>query len=188
MRTDIARRPDLDMVGRQIHLRISPDRDSQVQVRRDRPEDAHIVHAAAVLRPLILQGDPVYHGTLFKALGYLTRDATAPWPEHVRNQRRAWHLLTTQSYWSMQVGDVDHGWTTEMRTDRQIAMDWLYADVVHADQAHQDAIRHIPEQDRLLAGTLLVRDGIVLTDSTTKLIGALEAASALTGRPPTPSE
>jgi hypothetical protein len=183
MRTDIAKRPDLDTVGRQIHLRIGPDGAAQVQVRRDRPEDAHIFHAAAVLRPLIIQRDPVYHGTLFKALGYLTRDAPPPWPVHVRNQKRAWQLLTTQSYWSMQIGDVDHGWTTELRTDRQIAMDWLYADVVHADTARQEAIRHIPEEDRLLAGVLLVRDGIVLTDSTTKLINALEAADALSGRP-----
>jgi hypothetical protein len=62
-------------------------------------------------------------------------------------------------------------------------MDWLYADVVHADVQRQDAIKQIPEEERLMAGLLLVRDGVVYTRSSLNSITALEEARSLTPRP-----
>lgn len=59
--------------------------------------------------------------------------------------------------------------------DREIAEHWLYADVVHSDPDREFSIRHIPETERLMAGNLWVRDGILLTRATQQLIVDLEA-------------
>ena len=183
MRTGIAKRDDLDTLGNLVHIRVNPLDPSKFQIRHDRPEEAQIVHAAAVLRPLILQGDPVYHGKVMKALGLLAMGATEQWRTLVTNEREAWKQITTRARWDVQVGAANGEWQTETRSDRAIAMDWLYADVVHADAQRQDAIKHIPEEERLMAGLLLVRDGVVYTRSSLNLIRALEEAGSLSPRP-----
>ena len=58
MRTGIAQRDDLDTLGSQVQIRVNPLDPAKFQIRRERPEEAQIVHAAAVLRPLIVQRDP----------------------------------------------------------------------------------------------------------------------------------
>ena len=183
MRTSIAQRDDLDTLGSQILIRINRLGPSKSQIRQERPEEEQIVHAAAVLRPLILQGDPVHHGKVMKALGLLAMGATEQWRTHVSNEREAWKQITTVTRWNLQVGATNGEWQTETRSDRAIAMDWLYADVVHADVQRQEAIKHIPEEDRLMAGLLLVRDGVVYTRSSQNLIRALKEAGALAPHP-----
>jgi hypothetical protein len=185
MRTAIAQRDDLDTLGSQILIQINRLGPSKSQIRRERPDEEQIVHAAVVIRPLILQGDPVYHGKVMKALGLLATDATEQWRTQVTNEREAWRQIMTVARWTLQVGATNGEWQTEMRSDRAIAMDWLYADVVHADVQRQEAIKHIPEEDRLMAGLLLVRDGVVYTRSSQNLIRALKEAGALAAHPVT---
>lgn len=183
MRTGIAQRDDLDTLGSQVQIRVNPLDPSKFQIRRERPEEAQIVHAAAVLRPLIVQRDPVFHGKVMKALGVLAIGATEQWRTLVSNEREAWKQITTCARWDVQVGATNGEWQTKTRSDRATAMDWLYADVVHADVQRQDAIKQIPEEERLMAGLLLVRDGVVYTRSSLNSITALEEARSLTPRP-----
>jgi hypothetical protein len=61
-----------------------------------------------------------------------------------------------------------------LRTDRQIARDFLYGDLVHADAEARRRLRIVPYDERLLAAVVWVAKAIRLTQATKQLIIDLE--------------
>lgn len=180
LRTAIAQRDDLNRLG--VEFSIEMTADGRGRLERSRPEEDHIVAAAAKIRPLILERDPVYHGKVMNALGFLAQQAPEPEREKIAGLRKAWQTITTQVRWYLIVGDVAGTWQSQRMSDRDIAMNWLYADVIHATAENQKAIAHISEDERLYCGLVLVRDGVVLTMNTRRLIAHLDTSGHLTAR------
>jgi hypothetical protein len=83
-------------------------------------------------------------------------------------------------YWSLGVsGGVEDGDSATMRSDREIAGDWLYGDLIHADPQRRQKIRHIPDHYKLLAGLLWVKDSILMVRATQQVIIDLQNQNEL---------
>ncbi len=69
-----------------------------------------------------------------------------------------------------------------MRTDRQIARDFLYGKLVHADPEARQRLRSVPENEQLLAAVVWVADATRLTQATKQLIIDLQDGGYFTSR------
>lgn len=109
-------------------------RDGQTYLTFTAPPEELMESAAARVRPLLLNEDPVYVPTVMKALSYLVRDRTGL-TRGLRDQRRQWEARVKKD------GEPRDGYViiredaetggSHSRTDRQLAYAWLYGDVVH---------------------------------------------------------
>jgi hypothetical protein len=70
----------------------------------------------------------------------------------------------------------------QLRTDRQIAHDFVYGDLVHADPKARKRLRMIPEDDRLFAAVVWIADATRRTLATKQLIADLTEAGHLPSR------
>lgn len=139
---------------------------------REHPPVEEIEAAAARLRPLFLERDGIHYNQVAKAVSSLTQNSAPEVIQRVTACREAWRSLPGSETWFMQAGTESD--MTPQTSDRQIAKDWLYGDLIHADAEAQYRIRHIPEDDRIMAALLWVKDSILLTRATYQLIVDLE--------------
>lgn len=182
--SELVRREDLATLGSTMKL-IASVEDGSTSWRRDQavPPDYYVESAATRVRPFFNNDDPVFHGRVTNALLNLLTDTTpAEVKQVLRSLKKAWAKDEDNYRWSMGVaiaGDPPG----QMLTDRQIARDWLYADLVHADADARQRIRHIPREHRLLAATSWVTDIATLTQATKQTYIDLRDAGCLTPRP-----
>lgn len=183
MDTAIACRADVASLGSTIRIIVAVGQLGMTRLEQDQPPVAEVVEAAVRLRPLFLDREEIHHMKVMHALGLLTRSAAPANREVVAKLKKAWGGFPSTRYWDVATargtGDLD---SAPLRSDRQVAADWLYGDLVHADPERRRRIQHLSEGDRLMAGLLWVKDGILLTRATQQLIIDLETAGELKPR------
>lgn len=181
--SEIARRADLATVGTTMKLIVSLADGVPSQMIREVPREADVESAAARVRPLFLQDDPVHHGKVTNAMGGLAQSAPEPQRQAIKQLKKTWQDMDTGYRWSVAVNVGAPPEPEQHRTDRQIARDFVYGDLVHADPEARQRLRLIPEGDRLLAAVVWVADAIRRTQATKQLIVDLKDAGYLTPRP-----
>jgi hypothetical protein len=151
-----------------MHVAIGPD--GKGAVSWEGANEAYVDQAAAKLRPLVLNDDPVHAPTVLgRALGQL-QDGEIK--QQVAAIQKQWQTFNEVSYFSFgtthEVGiRPDAG---EMRTDRQIAMDYLYGSLIHHNAENRSRNRYVGDGAIRQAVALWVRDAILLTEATRRMI------------------
>ncbi|MGY1608739.1 hypothetical protein [Geodermatophilus sp. SYSU D00700] len=183
--SEVARSEDFATVGTTFNLIASIiDGDVRHRIEYELPREADIESAAARVRPLYLQQDPVFHGKVTNALkGLAQHHASDAEKVQVQKLKEAWQKQEESYRWSMGASKAPGDRAGQMRTDRQIARDFLYGDLVHADPEARARIRYIPQNERLLAAVVWVADATKLTQATKQLYIDLGNTGSLTPRP-----
>lgn len=184
--SELARRDDLATMSSTMKLIASLDSRSGTttwQLERTVPPDFYIESAAGRVRALFNNDDPVFHEKVTNALLGLLADSTpAGVKQAVRTLKKAWHQDENNYRWSLGIASAGDP-PGQMRTDRQIARDWLYGDFVHADAEAQRRLRNVPREERLFAAASWLADVIRLTRATKQMYVDLRDAGCLTPRP-----
>ncbi len=180
---ELARREDLATVGTSGKFIASLAKGQPVvwSMERSHPPESDVESAAARLRPLFLQDERVQYGRVTNALGALAQGAPEPQRELVKLLKKAWEQHETGYRWA--IGSTRSGGSREMRNDRQIARDFLYGDLMHADAAARQRLRGVPQGERLVAATAWAADAIKLTLATKQLVVDLRDGGYLSPRP-----
>jgi hypothetical protein len=182
--SEIARRDDLATVGSTMKVVAAVTAGAtHYRLERQRPPVADIEAAVSRVRPLFAEDDLVFHRTVTGALGALAQHAPQDTKNQVRELGAAWRAHETSVRWGMASSlsplPDDQRW----RNDRQIARDFIYGDLLHADPEARRRLRGIPEDERLPAAAVWVADATRLTLATKQLILELRDAGLLTPRP-----
>ena len=182
--SEIARREDLATLGSTMNLVASVQKgETTWRMERSVPPDFLIESAATRVRPLFTNDDPVFHGRVTNALlGLLTDTTPASVKQGLRSLKKAWAQDEDHYRWSLGIATAGDP-PGQMRTDRQIARDWLYGDLVHADAEARRRLRNVPRHERLLAALSWVSDVIKLTQATKQACVDLRDAGCLAPRP-----
>lgn len=180
MDSKIAQRADVATLGSTMNVIFTVNRPGLARIEREHPLVEEIEQGATRVRPLFLEREEVHHMKVLKALGLLSKDAGPPHTEVVKQLRQAWKDFPTSSRWGLAVASAaDDAGEAPFRSDRAIAWDWLYGDLLHADPDRRQRLRHVPESERIMAGLLWVKDAVLLTMATQHLITDLEEAGGL---------
>lgn len=175
MDSAISRRVDVATLGTSMHILGVVGRPDLHQIGWDQPPMEAIEQAAIRLRPIFLENEEVFYNKIMNGLAYLAQEAPTESRQVIIEVKAAWKELTRGMYWSLAVAaDAKDRDESPMRTDREIALDWLYGDLVHADPQRRDRLKNIPHHYRVLAGLLWAKDGILLTRATQQLIADLD--------------
>jgi hypothetical protein len=132
------------------------------------PPEEQMESFAARVRPLLLDGDPVYLPKVLKALSYFVREV----PEYqlaCRQLRDRWKDVDPRDgeLAGYLVQQVDTGKeTSSTASDSVLALAWLYGDVVHADAGRQAAAGDISIDERYRsAAHTVARIAVLLLDT-----------------------
>jgi len=89
--SEIARREDLATVGTTMRFIGSlSERVTSWRMEREQPREADIESAAARVRPLFLNEDPVFHGKVTTAIGGLVQGAPEEIKQAIKALKKAW--------------------------------------------------------------------------------------------------
>jgi hypothetical protein len=168
MSTDAAQREDLATMGSSLQVMVRAGAREQRIWRTHLPE-TELIHAAAIIRPVILQRELVHLGRVVGAIGFLTRDASDEVQRVVRVLRRSWHPNLYGERWVVMVAHPLEGQATRL-TDVDIAELWFNAHVWHDDQDKQWALRYIDTDECLICGTVWMSDRILVVRAVQQLI------------------
>jgi len=168
-----AQRDDLDGLGSEFHLLVTET--PTAAMSHTLPNREQIEAAITRIRPLMMPGEPIYYDKFTGALGWLVRSGGAHDRERIARLRGAWQELPSRARWYMDVLNPDTGKHSTLLSDREIAAAWLYGELLHAETSRQQEIVHLPEAQRLFAALALVRDAIVITRNTVRMIDDLQA-------------
>jgi hypothetical protein len=139
------------------------------------PPEETTESAAARVRPLLLQGDDCYYANVLAALGYFLRDHSER--GNVREALRAWRArvdepkVPTDAGYIVQIKDESTGEEGSMR-DLQLALAWIYGDVVHHDSDRRAGARVFGVEERYRAAVPLVAFVML---SAVRLLGAVRS-------------
>lgn len=179
LQSSIAKRADLATLGTSMTVLLRRNEPDQTRLLREHPPQDELMAAAGLLRPFFLKQEEVHHGKVTNALKLLTRAAPQPYRDHVDRIAKAWQQVPKAMYWSMGLAAGAGEGSAQMLDDRTIADAWLYGHFLHNDPAKRQLIEYVPAADRLLAATLWVKDGVLLTAATQRYIVDLEDSGEL---------
>lgn len=175
----IAKRADLATLGTTMQILMKAESGSAT-ITQEHPPIEEIEAAASKLRPIFLQDEDVHYYKVLSALGYLTRSASAEARKSVASCRSSWKRVTDSNYWAVEAAKgEDFADRMPLTWDRQIARDWLYGYLVHDDEEAQHRLRLLGEREKIMAGLLWVKDGLLLVRGTYQLVRDLEDAGEL---------
>lgn len=124
------------------------------------PPEEQVESAAARVRPLILNGEDTYHGTVMKALGYFVKDAglTGDITGTLAALKQQWAQIDPHGkeggHYEVRVKKGDEA---ESRiNDNALAFSWIYGDVVHADSDRREEGRVFGVEERYAAAVPVV--------------------------------
>lgn len=123
-------------------------------VSQELPAEEPLESLASRCRPFVLEKEKVHYRKVLNALGYFTRD-DGELREFVANQREHWDRLDrkVREPLGYMTNVVPLGEPFgEMLNDRELAYQWLYGDLVHADDVRNTATLTV----RYQAGAFLV--------------------------------
>ncbi|MFE9851437.1 hypothetical protein ACFYPN_21965 [Streptomyces sp. NPDC005576] len=154
----------------------------EVRIRYELPAEEVVESAAARIRPILLNGDACFYQKALGALGYFCRDLPHE-TEWVKATRAEWRLRVEPStpeeagYWVM-VSDTATG--EDHSLDRhQLAMAWIYGDVVHHDTERRQEGDPFGLIERFRGAVPLVAWAMVGTIELLNYIRALHEAGIL---------
>jgi hypothetical protein len=180
MESDLARRADMATLGTTVTVLLDVDGSPGAgRLLRERPPLAELDQAASRLRPIFLEQEEVHHAKVTKSLGMLATGTPDETRAVIKELRKAWQTLPGSMYYSVGSARGPAVEGTVMRTDRQIALDYLYGELVHADRERIERLKFLPEGEKYIAALLWTKDGLLLTRATQQLITDLEADGAL---------
>ncbi len=130
------------------------------------PSEELLESLAARVRPVILQGDPVHHGRVINALGYLLRDVKMPDViDGLASLKQAWKAIDTQSDrvvgYRVEKGLLDGSKPPVSASDNTLALAWFYGDVVHADTERRTSASEFSVTERYEAAAHFVARVVV---------------------------
>lgn len=166
------------------HVSIDPATRATSVMRRIPPEES-IESLAARVRPLILQNDPVHHGKVLNALGFLLKDidGLVEAKAYVEWLRKRWGSSDASSNeinaYSIQKARVDGTGVPSDISYTTLAFGWFYGDVVHADEARRQATAEFSVLDRFEAAVPVVAKAAWLARATLDFIEQLRDAGHL---------
>lgn len=155
---------------------------------QDLPPEEQIESAAARVRPLLLQGEEVFHGSVFNAIGFfLQGDGHAGRREHFEQLRAAWRAIdprgTGLNAYSVQVAPMQNGQpmaeAVSSLADNELAFAWLYGDVVHHDPERLAATGVAGVRERYRAAAPLVCRVMIQTIATLRFVELLASHGLL---------
>lgn len=146
------------------------------------PDEETTESAAARVRPILLNSEPVYWGETLKALSYLGHGKLDFSDEAVRDLREIWKKVQppagkARAYY-VQVQKEDAPKPTAA-TDNALGLAWFYGDVVHADLLRRAEGDAFGINERYRAAAMLVAIAVVSTIMTLNLIIKLKAEGIL---------
>lgn len=153
--------------------------DGVVTLRQVLPPEELVESAAARVRPLLLESDTCHYRKVIASIGYFLRHD--PWPERLRTIRLAWESRLDPKTsdrptggFELHVTDMTTGVSASM-SDVELALSWIYGDVVHHDVDRRQAGAIFGIRERYRAAVPLVaftvRDGV-------RLLGLIRDAHA----------
>jgi len=179
---DLAKRVDLETLGSTMRiLRRLGDPAGTWRIERDEPPGAEVDQAIGYVRPFFLKQDEVHHANVTAALKRLTQQAPSPARELVQLLRNAWKDFPRGSRYAVAVATEGPPELSAMRSDRDIAEDYVYGRYIHDDPERRARIRHLPEGEARMAALLWAKDAILLTQATQQLLVDLETDGQLRG-------
>lgn len=142
--------------------------DGTARLRQEYPPEEQLESFVARVRPVMLDRDPVYLPTVLKALEYLLQGR----PELQKTcqaLRRQWSKVDPRNG-KLAAYRVEHGRTGEadisVASDSELALAWLYGDVIHADPTRRAAAGDISIDERYRSAAIAVaRITVVLRDA-----------------------
>jgi hypothetical protein len=175
-----------DLMKTTWHVTLNPSTGATTVTRRLPPEES-VESLAARVRPLILQNDPVHHGKVLNALGFLLKDVdeVEDAKAYVEWLRDRWRSINSSSdeigAYSIQKGRVDGTSRPSVIADTILAFGWFYGDVVHADEDRRRATAEFSVLDRYEAAVPVVAKAAWLAHATLDFVEQLRAAGHLAG-------
>jgi hypothetical protein len=165
-RSALAQRLDLATLGQRWRVSVNLDGDSSIG-QRDPVTEPEVEQAALRLRPAMLQSEYVYAPRVLDELGRRIHDER--WRrERLKPLRDAWVNFDKTMSWSASVADATE--ESPMRSDREIAKDHLYGNLLHRDVDRRRRIALLSDTTLLYATTLYVKDGVLLCEATSRFI------------------
>lgn len=165
----------------QWHFGARPD--GRMELVQELPDEEVFESAAARVRPILLQGDPVSHTKLIPALSYFLQDADEDIRKTLASLRADWkRLLPTggaQRAYKVIVAGPGIPEDLQAASDSELAMGWFYGDVVHADTDRKAATDVYGIRERYRAAVGVVAGGLVMTIRTLNFIRQLDRAGLI---------
>jgi hypothetical protein len=166
---------DKDALAALAHMVISMHRhaDGTAELVHVLPPEELVESAAARVRPVLLDGDPVYWGKTLAALGYFVQD-DADLTATVKVLRQDWRKLMPRDGsmrgYSLIVAGSGLSQISQTLPDSIMAVSWFYGDVVHADPERQAEAVHAGITERYRAAAVMVAGAVMLTVATLNLV------------------
>jgi hypothetical protein len=130
----------------------------EADFRQDLPPEEVVESAAARVRPLLLEREDCFYGKALTALQYFCRDL----PNEVQWAKgfgRAWRDRVgegpKETGYRVMVTDTTTGQSSELN-DRQLALAWIYGDVVHHDRERREVADQLGVLERYRGAVSLV--------------------------------
>lgn len=141
------------------------------------PPEEVVESAAARVRPLILQEDPVYWAKALKAIGFLTREYESNIGEILSHLKAYWQSVNpkpgeARGYVLLLKSASDED--TSSIIDSDLGMSWFYGDVVHADRKRREAGAKFGIDERYRAAVMLVSGNMMCAKMTLDFIRTLQ--------------
>lgn len=157
--------------------------DGRMEMVQELPDEEVFESAAARVRPILLQGDPVSHTKLIPALSYFLQDADKDIRETLASLREGWKRLLPAggAHRAYRILVAGPGIPEDLRaaSDSELAMGWFYGDVVHADADRKAATDVYGIRERYRAAVGVVAGGLVMTVQTLNFIRQLDHAGLI---------
>jgi hypothetical protein len=153
-----------------------------VLVQRFPPEE-QVESAAARVRPLILQGDPVHFAQVMIALNYFSKDSDDDsLKEGVVAVKKKWSRIKPRGKdmlgSSTQIEDAA-GNKSDFLSDNELGFGWIYGDVVHADEDRREATKMHGVAERYKAAVPIVARIMIYTMVSLNLLRHMQKTGLL---------
>jgi hypothetical protein len=133
--------------------------------------EAEVEQAIARMRPVLLQGDDIHWGRVVSGIKLLAVNADDA-RSRIRMLEEAWKGFPP-TYLTMFSSNRATG-EEYTGSDRELAMDWIYAEFIHADASRAESIAPTSSEMRRHATTLFAKDAVQYVVATSRVIRELE--------------
>lgn len=173
----------LPRIAREMNIKINAET-GVVCLIKDFPPEEQLESAAARVRPVLLQEDPVHWAKALTAIGYLTKgneEHREYIKETCKSLRSDWKKVDSKNEPNAlvyMVGNLDSE-TMETATDTQLSTSWFYGDFVHAKTEEREKSAAFSIQDRFESAARTTALAMMWTIATLNLVKELRGKGLL---------
>lgn len=140
---------------------------------RSLPDEEVVESAAARVRPILLNSEPVHWGKALKAISFLGRGKDGFDDAAISHLKEVWKRVqpgegAARAYTILRQEKPDEA--IFAATDNVLGLSWFYGDVIHADADRRAAAVAFGINERYCAAVMLVAISMVTTKMTLNLI------------------